>query len=258
MQKFIFLFLLLALGVFSCEEQESTVVIANPPAEGFNLAESDEKAIAIADEVMEAMGGRQAWDDTRYIQWTFMGRRHLLWDKQTGRIRVESPGDSSVYLVNVFDKTGKVLLRGSDISQTDSIGKYVERGESIWINDSYWLLMPLKLKDSGVTLKYLKQDTMMGGKMADILQLTFNEIGRTPDNKYLVYVDPEDKLVKQWDFFTNFNDPKPRFSSPWEDYQTYGPLKLSGDRGRGQLTNIAIFEEVDESLFTNFETKLLD
>ncbi len=49
----------------------------NAPAEGFNAADSDTKAIAIAiaDEVMSTMGGRKNWDDTRYITWRFFGFR---------------------------------------------------------------------------------------------------------------------------------------------------------------------------------------
>lgn len=249
------LFFVFLLSVSYCTTQEATVEYGNPPAEGFNLEESDEQAIAIADEVMEAMGGRTAWDSTRYIQWTFFGRRTLLWDKQTGDVRIDVPADSTVYLVNIFDKTGEVLLKGTDISQTDSIGKYVEQGESIWINDAYWLVMPYKLKDSGVTLQFIGQDTMQNGEQADVLQLTFQEVGRTPDNKYLVYVDQEDRLVKQWDYFATFDDSEPRMSTPWSGYQKHGKILLCGDRGRGQLTGIAVLESVPEGTFDSFTLK---
>ena len=231
---------------------EAPIEYGNPPAEGFNLEASDEKAMAIADEVMEAMGGRQAWDTTRFIQWTFFGRRTLLWDKQSGDVRVEVPGDSTIYLININDDTGKVLLKGQDISASDSLQTYVDRGKSIWINDSYWLVMPFKLKDSGVTLKYLGQDTMKGGVNADVLELTFAEVGRTPENKYKVYVDLEDRMVKQWDFFTKYDDPEPRMSTPWQDYKLYGSLMLSGNRGRGQLTDIKVLDEVPKTAFTEF------
>ena len=40
---------------------------ANPHAEGFDLEGSDAKAIEIADAVMEKMGGRENWDNTRYL-----------------------------------------------------------------------------------------------------------------------------------------------------------------------------------------------
>jgi hypothetical protein len=247
------LFLLIAtfFSLQYCAQPATDADYGNPAAEGFNAEESDEQAIAIADEVMEAMGGRAAWDATRYIQWTFFGRRTLLWDKQTGDVRIEVPADSTIYLFNIFDKTGKVLLNGTDISATDSLDQYLEQGESIWINDAYWLVMPYKLKDSGVTLKYMGQDTMQGGAPADVLQLTFQEVGRTPDNKYLVYVDKEDRLVKQWQFFGNYQDPEPRFTTPWEDYQQHGAIMLSGDRGRSKLTDIAVLESVPEGAFTD-------
>jgi len=227
--------------------------VGNPAAEGFNLEASDAEAIAVADEVMEALGGRKAWDETRYITWTFFGRRTLWWDKKTGDVRIEVPADSAVYLVNIHDKTGKVLLNGTDISSTDSLDQYLERAESIWINDAYWLVMPYKLKDSGVTLKYVGQDTMQGGAPADVLQLTFEEVGRTPDNKYLVYVDEEDRLVKQWQFFGNYEDPEPRFTTPWLNYEQHGSILLSGDRGNNKLTDIAVSESMPEETFTSLE-----
>ena len=44
----------------------------NAPAEGFDLESSDPLAIVIADRVMHAMGGRRAWDQTRYLSWNFL------------------------------------------------------------------------------------------------------------------------------------------------------------------------------------------
>ena len=253
----IILFLFVTIGFFACNqtsmEQAETTPYGNPPAEGFNASASDEKAIAIADEVMEAMGGRQAWDTTRFINWTFFGRRTLLWDKTNQRVRIDIPGDSLVMSLNMKDNSGKVWLKGEDISDQDTASTYLERAKSIWINDAYWLVMPFKLKDSGVTLKYMEQDTMVGGKDADVLQLTFEEVGNTPENKYLVYVDLEDRLVKQWTFYTKFDDPEPRFTTPWADYKPMGDLMLSGNRGRGQLTDIKVLMEVPESAFTDVE-----
>lgn len=250
----LFLVTLLVIGLTHCSPSASEgTVQENPPADGFNEEASDAEAIVLADAVMEAMGGRAAWDETRYLKWTFFGRRTLWWDKFTGDVRIEIPADSTVFLVNIFDKTGKVGLQGKSVTDADSLRKYLDRAESIWINDAYWLVMPFKLKDSGVTLKYLGKDTIQGGDLADVLQLTFEEVGRTPNNKYLIYVDQKDSLVKQWDFFTNYEDPEPRFSTPWLAYQQHGPILLSGDRGRNNLTDIAVMESVKEGTFTNLE-----
>lgn len=230
--------------------------MANPPAPGFNAAASDPEAIRIADEVMVAMGGRKAWDDTRFIGWTFFGRRHLLWDKNTGRVRIDVPSEKTVYLVNVWRDTGRVMLRGEEVTQPDSLTKYVGRGKSIWINDSYWLVMPFKLKDSGVTLRYIGEDTTQAGKPADILQLTFENVGDTPQNRYLVYVDKTSRLVTQWSYFANAGDAKPGFSLPWENYQRKGAILLSGGRGSRSLTDIEVMETVPDQAFESFDFQL--
>ncbi len=63
---------------------------SNPPAPGFNLADSDPEAIRIADQVMEALGGRKNWDKTRYLKWNFFGKRRHTWDRYTGNYRLEA------------------------------------------------------------------------------------------------------------------------------------------------------------------------
>jgi len=218
----------------------------NPAAEGFNQTASDPEAIAIADEVMEAMGGRSAWDSTRYLAWNFFGRRSLLWDKQTGDVRIDVPADSATYLINVNDNEGKVMMKGEEITHPDSLSKYVEQGKKIWVNDSYWLVMPYKLKDSGVTLSYLGEDTLQTGAPADVLELRFENVGFTPQNKYHVYVDKDDRLVRQWAYFSEASLDSPNFVTPWEDYQKYAGIMLSGDRGRGQLSGIRVIDELDQ------------
>lgn len=224
----------------------------NPPAPSFNMTGSDAKAIQIADEVMRAMGGRKNWDETQYVAWNFFGRRMLLWNRYSGDVRIEV--DSMIYLVNVQTNTGKVKRGNEVLSQPDSIKKYVERGISTWINDSYWLLMPFKLKDSGVTLKYIGEQNDAAGKPTDVLQLTFQNVGRTPENKYWVYVDKTARLVTQWEYFLKYTDEKPNIMTPWANYKKYGGIMLSGDRGNNrQLSDIAVFSAVPKSVFTSFD-----
>ncbi|GAA4433654.1 hypothetical protein GCM10023188_23490 [Pontibacter saemangeumensis] len=225
----------------------------NPPMEGFNEAGSDPEAIQLADSVMAAQGGRKNWDDTRYITWNFFGNRKLLWDKATGNVRVDYLKEDKKVLVNINTGEGKVYKEGAEVTQPDSVAKYVQQAKEAWINDSYWLVMPFKLKDSGVTLKYLGEETTQAGKLADVLQLTFENVGVTPENRYKVYIDKETNLVSQWAYFKNANDPEPAFVMPWQDYQTYGKLKLSGDRGQAHITDIKVLDDVPESAFTSFE-----
>ena len=261
---YILLFSIIALS--SCDSPSSSnqsdasvsdTATTNPPASGFNAAASDEQAVQLADEVMQAMGGRTAWDTTRYFGWNFLGFRDLLWDKETGNVRIEVPQDSAIYLVNVNNNTGRVVMRGEEIIQPDSLAKYVQAGKEIWINDSYWLFMPFKLKDSGVTLTYAGEDTLMGGGPAEVLELHFEGVGVTPQNKYKVFVDPEDHLVKQWAFYPEAAMDTPRFVLPWDGYETYGSLKLAGDRGERDISDIRVMNEVPEEEFEDTSTFML-
>jgi hypothetical protein len=116
---------------------------------GFDEIGSDPAAIQLADSIMHAMGGRENWDKTRFISWNFFGRRDLIWNKQTGQVRIESAPDSTIYLVNVNTGEGKVKIKETIITEPDSLKKLLDKAKAIWINDSYWLVMPFKLKDSG-------------------------------------------------------------------------------------------------------------
>ena len=135
------------------EEIESEFIeYNNPPAEGFNLEGSDMLAMLLADKCMQAMGGREAWDRTRYLSWNFFGRRDHLWDKSTGDVRIEDPSNNITILMNINSMEGSVYKNGEVV--TDSADHFLKRGYGWWVNDSYWLVMPYKFKESGVTLKY--------------------------------------------------------------------------------------------------------
>lgn len=243
--------------LFSCntpsnETAEVEEDYGNPPAEGFNLAASDDEAINIADEVMEALGGRKNWDMVHHIHWNFFGARQLTWDKYTGDVRIETPSQELIMLVNINNKTGRAMKAGREITDADTLQQLVNGAYSAWVNDAYWLLMPYKLKDSGVTLKYMGEDTTQTGEESELLMLTFDGVGVTPQNKYHVWVSDQTKLVNQWAYFPNATDTIPRFVNPWKSWAKHGEIMLSGDRGERQITDIMVFDELPETVYTDF------
>ncbi|WP_420576714.1 hypothetical protein [Ekhidna sp.] len=264
------LLFLLALVIFtacstgsSSSESADTTAIAdggefieynNPPAEGFNQEGSDLLATLLADKTMLAMGGRKAWDNTRYIKWNFFGRRDHVWDKWTGDVRIEVPEDELTILMNINTKDGKVMKGDREIT-SDSLDIYLQKGYEMWVNDSYWLVMPYKLKDSGVTLKYLREDSTEAGTRADVVSLSFDAVGVTPENVYEVWIDTDSKLVTQWAFYPDSSTLEPRFITPWGNYKKYGGIMLSGDRGQYQLNNIEVLDTVPEGTFTDFDAE---
>lgn len=246
-------FLFSILIITNCNSTQKGVDQNNPPAVGFDQANSDDQAIDIADEVMEAMGGRQNYDKTRYIKFTFKNERVHIWDKKTGNIRIDYLEEDKSILMNVHTMKGKAMLSDTLInSDHPKMEALAQAGKEHWINDTYWLVMPFKLKDSGVTLKYVKEGITQEGTRADILSMTFKNVGVTPNNKYLVYVDKESRLVVQWDFYTNATDKQPLFSTPWEGYVQHGLVKLSGGRGGKGLTDIEVLDVLPNGILMKF------
>src|SRR5688572_29883144 len=150
---------------------------------------SDARAAAIADRVMEALGGKQAWDATRFLRFTFgserdgklMGRHHT-WDKWTGRYRVEGDTRDGVHFVTLMDldtREGSAWI-GKDKLEGDALKAQLERSYGMWVNDTYWLLMPYKMKDPGVILTYAGEEKGTSGATYDKVKLTFQNVGLTP------------------------------------------------------------------------------
>lgn len=252
--KYLIAFFTICAFAWACTQATETKTLSeqNPAMPGFDSVGSDPAAIQLADSIMHAMGGRENWDKTRFISWTFFGRRDLVWDKYTGRVRIDSRPDSTTYLVNVNTGEGKVKIRGIEITEPDSLKKLIKKATSIWINDSYWLVMPFKLKDSGVTIKYMGGDTLQGQRF-NTLVLTFKEVGDTPQNKYKLYVDIKDKLVRYWSYYSNAAQDTANFTRPWDNYQRQGLILLSGDRSdKGGPSSVKVDETIPDTRFTEF------
>lgn len=224
----------------------------NPPAPGFDRVGSDGRAVQIADAVMAAMGGRAAWDETQLITWNFDGVRKLVWDKWSGDVRVDNLHDDQTVLLNINNDMGRVFRNGDELTNPDSVNRYVKQGKRNWVNDSYWLLMPFRLKDTGVTLKYLGDELTQSGRPADVLQLTFKPGNTMAGGKYKVWVDKKSRLVTQWAHYPKLTDQTPLFVLPWDDYEQHGDILLSSDRGEHDLTDIMVFTGLPGEVFSDF------
>ena len=215
---------------------------------------ADAKSAALIEELEEAMGGREAYDAIRTIRWNFFGFRDLVWDKHTGDLRVDVPRDEATFLLNLNTGVGKVKRGQEIVEHPDSLSKALDQARRMWINDAYWLVMPWKLRDAGVTVSYLSEGETESGEPADVMSLTFNEVGVTPQNKYHIWITKEDKLLKQWAFYPDASDEEPRSIWPWDNYQLVdGTVKLSFDRSDDKGPKAVKVEGVlDAKLFTEF------
>ena len=228
--------------------------------QGGSEATVDPKAAAIADEVLQALGGREAWDATRFIRFSFAGRRTHHWDKHTGRHRLEGEtqqGEKYVVLQDLDTKEGQVWLNGQP-APPERTKDLLERAYGAWINDTYWLLMPYKLRDPGVNLAYAGEETI-DGVTYDKLLLSFNKVGLTPGDRYWAYINRNTKLMDRWAFHLESMAPDAEpVAWKWDGWTRHGRIMLAP--GRQQLTgesrslpldDIQVSDSLPDAVFTS-------
>lgn len=280
--RFFPLVLLLAAGgiVAGCaSDSDSTSTTEEEPALTDTLT-LDTKADSVAHRLLEAHGA-DAFASAPYLRFNFAVEtpkgtqviaRHL-WDRTTGDYRVEwASGEDSSYvaLVNVRDVTegvpaGEAYLNGS---QLDGEAAQAARKEAYgrYINDTYWLLAPLKTFDSGVNRTYLPDSSTAEH---DVLHLTFGEVGLTPGDEYWLYVSTDTGRLDQWAFHLqgmDEEDPPQRFD--WTNYETLqapdGSVELAARKEamsgeQALLTNeLALPSSLPDGAFSAPEPMLAD
>jgi hypothetical protein len=92
-----------------------------------------------------------------------------------------------------------------------------------WVNDSYWLLAPLKIRDQGVKVEAGGPKDLNGTSM-ETINLSFGNVGLTPSDRYVFYIDPQTKLPKAWDYIPQSGN---GLQATWEKYQNFGGLNLA-------------------------------
>ncbi len=222
----------------------------------------DPKAVEIAKTMMKTMGGEDAWANARFVRYDFrvtvdgktvVDRAHL-WDKTTGRYRIDSlsrDGKQTVTLFNVNDRKGAVYAAGKALQGAEA-EKGLKDAYGAFINDMYWLAMPWKWLDMGVNLKYVGQKKL-GAKSYDMVELTFGKVGLTPGDRYLAYVSPQTHLMEHWEYTLQSGS-----KDAWDwAYVSTGGVTLAADhttmdhKKRINMGSVQVTGQVDEGLFAD-------
>lgn len=234
---------------------------SGPPVSDSTVPESAEPspsdpALQIAAQVMEALGGQQAWDRTRHIRFTFFGRRTHHWDKHSGDHRLEATEDGKHYVVlhNLKTRVGHAFMDGRELTGQQA-EEWLDRAYSSWVNDTYWLLMPYKLRDPGVLLSYEGTETI-DDTAYEVLHLQFEQVGLTPGDEYWAYIHPETRLMDRWAYRLESMEPDATPTAwRWEGWRPVGeimlaPLRIRVEDGReAELSDLGVFDELPETVY---------
>jgi hypothetical protein len=216
-----------------------------------------------AQEVLDALGGRAAWDGVQTVRFAFTVSRHdtvltqrtHYWDKAHGRDRIDGTtraGKAFVCLANLDGRLADTYLDGAKLTGQDSV-TWADRAYGMWVNDSYWLFMPYKMLDAGVHLADVGDTTEVGVRYHRV-RLTFDHVGLTPGDTYWVYINPTSHMVEKWAYILQGESPPPMVWW-WEDWRKVGPLMLAATRRspneptRIELRDLAYFAQLPASAF---------
>jgi hypothetical protein len=242
----------LVLGLV-CLACVSTVGSLNSAPSRFDASLSDSKAVDLADRVLKALGGSGAWEGTRYVQFDFVveqdgeeqSRRSHLWDRYESRF------------IDLESRQGRAFHSG-DRLEADQAEPFLTEAYEAWINDTYWLLMPYKMKDPGVRLTYAGEATE-GGSTFDRVLLSFDGVGLTPGDRYWAYINRESGLMERWSYILEDDPPDgPATAWEWRGWQRRGRLLFSSEKtwvGKGESVRILhpvleTYDDLPEIYFT--------
>jgi hypothetical protein len=195
--------------------------------------DSDPRAVKVARAVMKSLGGREGWDALPGLSWTFevsvhdtirSSRKHA-WNKLTGEHRVEGTlrDGSPFVIVHVLgDSTKGAAWVNKNPLEGDSLAHMIKRAQAMWVNDSYWFLMPYKMLDPGVTLQW-KGELKDSTGAYDRIGLSFHNVGLTPGDRYEVFVHRGTNRVERWEYQLQGTQPPPQ-KATWEGWQQHDGL----------------------------------
>ena len=219
---------------------------------------ADERANAVADEMMTALGGQQNWDRARFLRFTFVrqGRRlNLTWDRETSRYRLEAVNDAGVpYVVvmNLATRQGRAVLDGRPLEARE-LSEYLTLALRIWTGETYWLLCPYKLRDPGAILTYDGEEDVGGGVIQDRLHLRFENVGLTPGDEFWLYVNRKTRLLDRWRFKLQGGTEGDYRWAGWERF--FGILlateRIGANGERIAFEDIIVTDSLPDEVFTS-------
>jgi hypothetical protein len=181
----------------------------------------DMSAADLADAVMKA-SGIEHWPHVKTIKFTF----------NVAKADADRPDASFSHVWDMKKMTDTVTVNGktmtADIMKPGS-DEDSKKAFARWTNDSYWLIMPLKLKDGGVKLS-MRSDETIDGKSYHVLNLSFENVGLTPGDQFDLFIDPQTNLVAMWDYMPT---PEKKTRYTWENYKDFSGLKVATEHKGG-------------------------
>lgn len=260
---------LLALIAFQASAQVPAQVTVAPPPSSTVVPPNgpDPAADTLARHAIDTMAGPE-WAKARYVSFTFSIERNGKisdsfveeWDRITGAYRVSGKDPAGVPFViieSVKTKSGRAWQKGVEVTDKDAAQNLLATGYRRFVNDTYWLLMPLAMFDPGVKRNSLGQRTDTCGRSWDIVRLTYDaSIGLANDVAW-AWINRDSGLVEEWDMqIVGAKPDQPPIEVFFRDVRRINGMLISTRReikGKNQivrLDDVKILPEVPKGAFS--------
>lgn len=202
---------------------------------------SDDPAKVLVQEMVTAMGGLDNWKALSGIEYTYIYRnpktgkqdvsleryvydRELSWARYTEHTQSLMPDQPGEVIQGFDGETAWLTHEGQLMTEP----QYVNRAMFSRKTNFYWLNMMYKLLDPGVNYELLSDQTLYGKNYRRV-KITFGENVGDAQDIYLLYINPETKLVDYFLFTVMaFNRREPLLTEV--RYETVGSLKFPAVR----------------------------
>lgn len=192
-------------------------------------------ADALAARAVDVLGA-SAWSQARYFAFTFVVERDgkvvsqfpQRWDRLTGDYRVsglDPIGNPFEVTMNVNTKKGRATSKGVPVTESGKIVDFLNSvGFRRYVNDTFWLLMPLRLTESGVKREYVGERSDSCGRVWDVVKLTFENGALIPGDAHWAWINRDSGIVEEWDMRLQTSERPTEIM--FRDYRRVGGLYL--------------------------------
>jgi hypothetical protein len=222
-------------------------------------AAPEPQAVEIARRMMQTMGGEAAWKQARYVRFDFIVKirgqvriaRAHLWDRQTGRYRLEdkSANDSpAVVLFNIRGQQGTAYVNGKKL-EGPAAAAALKGANHTYRMDIDWLTLPWNWLAPGVHLKYVGEKSLKD-QAFDVVEVTVDEPAGEQSMRYNTYISRRSHLLEHWSVGAD--------TSLWDwQYAAAGGIQLASDHVNAERKTsismgvVKVLDKVDDAFLTD-------
>ena len=190
----IILLLIAALAIYYFTNNE-------PIPEGKKGKEADALAIKMFNAI-----NYEAFEKTEVLEWSFRNEHFYRWRKSIGVVEIKWD-ENKVLFDTKTPNTSTVFVNDKKVNNPELLKKAID----FFNNDSFWLIAPYKIFDSGTERSIVKHE----GK--DALLITYTSGGSTPGDSYLWILD-ENYFPTSYKMWTSII-PIGGVSATWSDWK---------------------------------------